>query len=77
MKLQYFHGEIVVFLISTALMVRMDRMSDNGGVILVFWGCFLVNLITIIVFLYSTINQITRYLGICCFSLKRMPRKME
>ena len=77
MKLQYFHKEIIVFLVATGLMIRLDHVFDHRGMRTVFWGCFLINVITIVGFLYSVIEQITSYLGIQCFSIKKVLRKMD
>lgn len=41
-----------------------------------FWGCFLVNIMETFVFLARTITEITDYLGIYCFSLKKKQRKL-
>jgi hypothetical protein len=44
-------------------------------IIKIFWICFLINILVIFKFLYLTINQITKYLGIECFTLKKLPRQ--
>lgn len=71
MRLEYFHSEIIPSIIGTILMIGLDLRQNIDGEIIVFWGLFAVNFVMILRFLYSTINQITKFLGINCFSIKK------
>lgn len=77
MKLGFFHKELLPLLISTGLMLRYNSLGMEKAISIVFWLCLTVNLITTLIFLSGTIKQITEYLGIQCFSLKKVPRKLE
>lgn len=77
MKLEYFHKELIPFLISTGLLIRYNNLGIEKVSDITFWVCFGVNIILTLIFLTLTIRQITQYLGIQCFSLTKVPRKME
>jgi hypothetical protein len=79
MNFQYFHYELIPLLLSTVMIGIMDKILkvEKNIIIDIFWICFLLNMIVILRFLYMTINQITRYLGIECFTLKKLPRKID
>jgi len=76
MKLEYFHKELIPFIVSTVLLLRYHYNGNGKAMVLVFWICLVLNVITAILFLSTTIRQITEYLGIQCFSLKKVPRKV-
>jgi hypothetical protein len=71
MRLEYFHSEIISSIIGTILMIGLDLRQNVDGQIIVFWALFAVNLAMTLRFLWSTINQITKFLGINCFSIKK------
>lgn len=77
MKLQPYNQEMTTFLVATAFMVLFQALGSLRGQKLVFWICFAVNLVETLVFLSRAIMQITDYLGIYCFSLKKKPRKLD
>jgi hypothetical protein len=52
-------------------MIGLDLRQNIEGEIIVFWGLFAVNFVMILRFLYSTINQITKFLGINCLTIKK------
>jgi len=77
MKLHFFHKELIPCIISTIVLLRYHYKGNTKGMVMVFWACLVLNIITAILFLTVTIRQITQYLGIQCFSLKKVPRKLE
>lgn len=52
-------------------MIGLDLRHNLKGEILVFWALFIINLCMSFRFLYTSIGQITKFLGIKCFSLKK------
>jgi hypothetical protein len=62
-------------MISTIIMIGMDLRQNLTGQKLVFWAVFAINLVMICKFLYTTINQITKSLGIKCFSIVKNTKK--
>lgn len=75
MRLDYFHNELIVFLISSILMIYFDLRGHLDEMYITFWICFAVNLLTGLRFIYLFIDQITKFLGIYCFSLEKRPIK--
>lgn len=71
MKLQYFHPETLPLIIGTVLMILCEAFKLKSLEPTVFWGIFLVNTLWILYFLHGVITQITKYLGIYCFSIKK------
>jgi predicted membrane protein len=71
MKLQYFHPETLPLIVGTILMIFCEILKLKILEPTVFWGIFIINTIWILYFLYGVINQITSYLGIYCFSIKK------
>jgi len=76
MKLEYFHKELLPFIISTMVLLRYYSKGNTKAMVMVFWCCLALNILTAMVFLSTTIRQITAYLGIQCFSLKKVARKV-
>lgn len=77
MHFQYLHFELLPLVLATLFMFYLDKThAPLTTMITVFWVCFAVNIVLILSFLYSTIRQITAYLGIECFTLKKVPRKL-
>lgn len=65
MHFEYFHYELVPTIVSTLIMLSLDKMGVSSDAMAnVFWISFLVNIGMIFTFLYSTVNEITAYLGI-------------
>lgn len=56
-------------------MIGLDLRQNLFGQKIVFWIVFAINLIMICKFLYITINQITKSLGIKCFSIVKDSKK--
>lgn len=52
-------------------MIGLDLRHNLKGELFVFWALFLINVVMTFKFLYSTIGQITKFLGIYCFSLQK------
>jgi len=77
MKLEYFHKELIPLIVSTLFLVRYHFNGNIKGMVVVLWICLVLNILLAILFLSTTIHQITEYLGIQCFSLKKVPRKIE
>ena len=78
MHFKFFHNEIFPFIFSTIIMLIMEKThAPIETKVIVFWTCFAVNMLLILKFLRETIIQITSYLGIECFTLKKNPRKLE
>lgn len=78
MHFNYFHNELFPLILSTLLMLILEKLqSPIEYKIILFWACFLANLLMIAKFLSETIQQITSYLGIYCFNLNKRPRKLE
>jgi fatty-acid desaturase len=77
MKLQYFHPETLPLIIGTVLMILCEVFKLKSFEPKVFWGIFVVNTVWILYFLSGVINQITKYLGIYCFSIKRQADPKE
>ena len=71
MKLEYFHSEIIPSIIGTILMIGLDLRHNVTGEIIVFWALFAINLAMTFRFLLTTINQLTKFLGIKCFTLNK------
>jgi hypothetical protein len=62
-------------MIATIIMIGLDLRQNLFGQKIVFWIVFAINLIMICKFLYVTINQITKSLGIKCFSITKDSKK--
>jgi len=77
MKLKAYHQEMTVFVVSTGFMLLFNSIGSETGMVVTFWACFIINIIETLVFLARTIREITDYLGIHCFSLKKKARKMD
>ncbi len=73
MKLAFFHNELIIFLITSILMVYFDLRGQLTEMYTTFWICFAINILTGLRFIYLFIDQITKFLGIYCFSLKKRP----
>jgi len=52
-------------------MIGLDLRQNIDGSIFVFWALFGINMAMTFRFLFTTIGQITKFLGINCFSLKK------
>lgn len=76
MKLRVYDQEIGLFILFTIVMVLLNQTKNEKAMIVVFWACFLINIVEILVFLSRAIKQLTDYLGIHCFSLKKKERKL-
>lgn len=77
MKLRVYDQEIGLFILFTIVMVILNKMKNESGMVVVFWVCFIVNILEVLVFLSRSIQQITDYMGIYCFSLQKKERKLD
>ena len=64
-------------IVSTLVLMRYHAKGNTRVMVMVFWVCMALNILLTIAFLTTTIRQITQYLGIQCFSLRKVPRKLE
>lgn len=71
MSLPYFHLETLPTIVATILLLLFESIGNHAAAHTVFWACFGANLITILNFLIRVVRQITIFLGIHCFSLKK------
>jgi hypothetical protein len=78
MHYEFFHFELVPLIISTIAILYFDVIgAPLEWTKYVFWGCFFADVAIVLLFLSNTIKQITSYLGIECFTLKKVTPKIE
>lgn len=77
MRFQYFHPELIPLGLATMVMVYLDTTKkSHDALVLTFWVCLAANILMVLRFLTSTIQQITEFLGIYCFSIEKR-RKVQ
>jgi hypothetical protein len=72
MEVQWFHYQLIPNILSTILLIYFDLTQKSmTSMKILFWVTFVINLICVFSFIISTIDQITTFLGIKCFTLNK------
>lgn len=77
MKLQSLQIQIIPLLITTGVLLWYNSLRSEKEMIIVLWASFALNIAMTLLFISTTISQITKYLGIKFFSLRKVPRKID
>lgn len=73
MKVQRFHFELVPCMIATIILLFMDITHTRTFYMkILFWILFVIDVVWVFSFLILTIRQITTFLGIKAFSIKKV-----
>lgn len=72
MPVEKFHYQLIPSIISTIILIYLDLTdASERSIKILFWNTFMINVIWVFSFLIATINQITSFLGIRCFHVRR------
>lgn len=74
MKLEIFPYELIPLIVSTLLMAICQHFEWLQGQILVFWAFLAIIAYISLTFISNTVQQLSTYLGIYCFSLEKRPK---